>query len=350
MACGLKAQTGDTALARIMSLENDTDRVNQLYKKGYALRHSRPQQAYEYALLCKKEADASGSPRHVATSYNLLGILAYKRGEISVALRLHGQALQIRLAENDLVGQANSQTNLGNIYSNQKMYGLAETSYLQSLALYDSVSRIDLKARALVNLGTLKQETNDLQSADEYYKLAFKLAEQSNDYEIRCICLNNMADLFYNKKEYEKSIGYNMDALELRNLMDNQVECTDSYLGLAENYLALKEYGKARTYLDKAYKVSNGFDYFEGKMEASRLLAEYYQATAEYEKALKWIKDYYKMQISVLNEESGEAKAEELQKNRNLVLNGSNYGNSWLAVLIVVCVVLFPVILWRYKR
>ena len=60
-----------------------------------------------------------------------------------------------------------------------------------------------------------------------------------------------------------------MDALKLRNLMDNQWICRQ----LSEpwqKYIRDEWRPKAKMYLDMAYKIANQYDYFEARMEACK--------------------------------------------------------------------------------
>ena len=92
----LSGQENDTLLPRILALNNDTEKVNQLYTRGFSLRNSDPQTAFYYANLCEEKAQISESKIHLAKSYNLLGILFYKKGDYKTALAYHKKAVSVK--------------------------------------------------------------------------------------------------------------------------------------------------------------------------------------------------------------------------------------------------------------
>ncbi|WP_317898959.1 tetratricopeptide repeat protein [Aurantibacillus circumpalustris] len=347
------AQQSDTVLARILALKNDTVKVNQLYKQGFSLRNSDPKLAFYYANLCEERAHISGSKKHLAKSYNLLGVLFYKKGDYTKALAYHQKALSIRTEVKDNFGAALSQTNLGNIYTDLQLFERAENSYLAALAIYRENGDEKRAADCLINLGVLKQTLKQNEAAFENYVHALKLAEKLNDYEMRSLCLNNMAQVFYDKGNYEKSIAYNEDALKIRNLMENNLEVADSYLNLAANYIRVKDNQKALEYLDTAYAIGTHYQYYEALQTAFNSYSEYYFQLKNYEQAYYWLRKYQQSKDSVMLEQS--AREAEFDFNLPEIIGQSpvkkrEIHNLWLLISVMVFLIFIPFIFIRFKR
>ena len=347
------AQQSDTLLTRILALKNDTVKVNQLYKQGFSLRNSDPKLAFYYANLCEEKALVSGSKKHLAKSYNLLGVLFYKKGDYTKSLAYHQKALGIRTAIKDKLGVALSQTNLGNIYTDLQLFERAENSYLDALEVYRETGDEKRAADCLINLGVLKQTLKQNDAAFENYVLALKLAEKLNDYEMRSLCLNNMAQVFFDKGIYEKSIAYNEDALKIRNLMDNNLEVADSYLNLAANYIRVKDYKKAIEYLDTAYAIGTRYQYYEALQTAFSSYSDYYFQLKNYEQAYYWLRKYQMSKDSIMTEQS----AREAEFDFNLPetighasVKKQELHNLWLMVLVISFLIFVPFIFIRFKR
>lgn len=342
----------DTALVRIKALKSDTERVNELYKKGFSIRNADPVKAFGFARECEKEALECSSLKHLAKSYNLLGVLFYKKGELGTAHNYHQKALKLRRECSDETGIAHSLTNLGNIYLDLKLFHKAEACYLEALKIYELSNNERQKAACLLNLGTLKQYTKQMESAREFYQLANKLAEHNNDYETRCLCLNNLAEYYFDKGENETSIGYNMDALKLRNLMDNQVDCADSYLNLSKNYIQMNDAPRAKTYLDMAYKIANQYDYFEARMEACKTYAWLYESKDNFAEAFHWLSEYNVMLDSLMQQQDLEKSAYNLQDtlDETTVAEPRGLKNKWMLMLLGVSAVVIVYFLTRNKR
>ena len=349
----LFAQVEDTLLSSILSLKNDTEKVNRLYSRGFALRNNDPRSAFYYANLCEEQAQLSESKKHMAKSYNLLGILHYKKGNYKNALAYHQKALSYRKECGDRAGQALSEINLGNIYSDLHFFDKAETAYLEALSVFKELGDTKRTADCLINLGVLKQTLKQQEAAYEHYSLALKLGEELNDYDIRSICLNNMAQVYFDKGDYDKSVALNEDALKLRYMMENHLEVTDSYLNLAANFIKLNQLEKAKEYLDTAYSTSRYYSYFEAMQVAHKIYSDYYYALKDFEKAFFWIKTYENKQDSVLAEQ-GKLSPEfdfdlpEVTQHGAVVVKELH--NLWLLLSVLVFIIFVPFMLLRFKR
>lgn len=289
----------------------------------------------------------------MAKSYNLLGILHYKKGNYKNALAYHQKALSYRKECGDQAGQALSEINLGNIYSELHFFDRAEASYLAALAVFKALDDTKRTADCLINLGVLKQTLKQQEAAYEHYSLALKLGEDMNNYDIRSLCLNNMAQVYFDKGDYEKSIALNEDALKLRNLMENHLEVADSYLNLASNFINLKEPEKAKEYLDTAYSISSRYSYFEAMQVARKVYSDYYFELKDFEKAYFWLKTYETKQDSVLTEQ-GKLSPEfdfdlpEVTQHSPVVVKELH--NLWLLISVLVFMIFVPFMLLRFKR
>lgn len=348
-----KAQIGDSLLEQTLEIKNDTERVNQLYQKGFSLRNSDPFLSFQYADYCEKNALISGSPKHIAKSYNLLGVLYYKKGDFKKAIKYHEKALLLRINCADLLGKAHSYTNLGNVYSDLNLFSKAENNYLMALQAYKDLKEPKQVAKAFINLGVLKQQTGLPSVALEYYTHALQIAEELNDYDIRSNCLNNLAVAHFFNGDYEKAICFNQDALKIRNLMDNNVEIADSYLNLAGNYIKLKEFKKAKSCIDTAMSISKNYDYFEGTHEALKIYSEYFSEINNFDQAYYYLKKYSAIKDSVLA-----LKADsDISIDSNLVRNethvdtfaGSSHKLLLLSVLVLIFIII-PFYFIRFKR
>ena len=83
---------------QLKNIPNDTERVNQIYKAGFEMRNSNPELAYQYAIVCEAEAVKSNSDKHLAKSYNLLGVLFFKKGNYQQAIKFQKKALSINVS------------------------------------------------------------------------------------------------------------------------------------------------------------------------------------------------------------------------------------------------------------
>lgn len=347
----VRAQENDTLFSQINAIQNDTERVNQLYKRGYELRNQNPQWAFEYGKRANREALKTRSERHIAKSYNLLGVMYHKCGNYKTALHYHKRALQLREKNRDILGIAFSQTNLGNVYSGLNMFEEAESAYLAAIHNYEILDEKTRIADCLLNLGGMKYVQKRYDEAIEYYKMAVEVTPM-NDYYTKAIYYTNMAAAFIKKGMPEKGIALSEDALKLRIMVDNYLETADNYLNLGDAYLQKKDFVKAKYYIDTALFIANREDYFELKHEAYETLSRYYYETMKFEQALYWLKKHYALGDSI------RILREEVQKNFDFDEDVKSYQyqepqalqNVWLLTLIFAMIIFVPFYLIRFKR
>ncbi|MBL7931761.1 MAG: tetratricopeptide repeat protein [Bacteroidia bacterium] len=342
----------DTSLARILKLKSDTAQVNELYKLSNSLRNSNPDQAWYYAHLCEEKAQISESQKHLAKSYNMLGVLYYKKSDLKKAMAYHQKALELRTSCKDEMGCAMSRVNLANIYTDAQLYEKAEENYLAALDIYNHLGDLKRAGDCLMNLGVLKQTTKQNKIAFENYSKALEISEQLNNHEMRARCLNNIAQIFFENGEYDRSIAFQEDALKIRNMMDNNVEVADSYLNLASNYIKLKQYDKAKYYLDTAVVVSKHYDYYEAELMAYKIRSDYFSAIKNHEGAYYWLNKYYDSKdslIAVQNEpENFDFKMPEILGTKQAAVK--EFNNLWLLISVLIFVIFVPLMLFRLKR
>ena len=350
-----KSQDIDTLLPHILALDNDTEKVNQLYKKGFSIRNSDPQLSFRFAKYCEQSALKTNSKKHLAKSYNLLGVLFYKKGDFKKAISYHKKALQLRTECNDVLGIAFSHTNLGNIYTDIKLFPQAEESYLQAMEAYNILSKKEQTANTLMNLGILKFSQKQYDAAIENYLMALKIASQINDYEIKVNCMQNIAQAYGVKGDFERDLGYNEDVLKLRALMENERDIASSYLNLAVLYMyePSVDLPKAKHYIDTANYIGNKFEDFDIKKICYKSYALYYNEVKDFEKAFKYFQKFDHLKDSLLlfqNVNSTIYDFDEWQE--TLISQGEQkaLNNSSLLFVIFILAIFIPFILFRFKR
>lgn len=90
--------------------------------------------------------------------------------------------------------------------------------------------------------------------AEKYHKESYKYIENDS---MKTVSLNNMAYLYMHKGEYEKALGYNLEALEKRNTLfgNKHQDVALSFLNTAVNYSYLGKYNESIEYNLKAMEI-----------------------------------------------------------------------------------------------
>jgi tetratricopeptide (TPR) repeat protein len=336
-------------LTYILRLENDTEKVNRLYTQGLELTDKNPQLASLYAEHCESIAKKNGSLKHVSKAYNLSGILSTKYGNYKKALLCFENHLGASQKLNDALGFAFGLTNLGNIYLRLNQFQKAEEYFLSAVEKYNALGNKTEVANGLINLGALKHQLNQLDAAYENYEKALQTGKELNNYEIKAICLNNIAQIFLDKGNYEKALAYNYDALELRELMGLDVDVSDSYLSIAEVALKQKNIDLAEENLDLASNLCDRLAYHEGKMTCHQLASELYALKINYQLAYENLKLYNQLKDSLTLLQHEEPAYVENEK-PVMLCPQEPVKNLWMLIVLCLLAVVIPFTLFRLKR
>ncbi len=345
------SQVNDSLLYQLKSIENDTERVNQLYLQGFELRNTNPELSYRFAICCQQEAEKCHSKKHLAKSYNLLGVLFYKKGDYTKALKFQKHSLFLNQSVHNDYGIAINQTNLGNIYTDINYFKLAESSYLQAIQAYNKLNNKLQLTRCLINISVLKYDQKQLNAAVKQFEEALIFAQELEDQELIASCYNNIGAIYREQNKLDSSLIYLEESLKIRDLMSDDLEIADSYNNLALVYIQLKNYDKALNYITQCESICRQYEYKELEVELYDTKALFYESQKNYESALFWTKKYHQVKDSLqkINKED-----QFLFMDNETPLNDKKHeqalNNQWLLISVGLLLILIPLLLIRYKR
>ena len=332
------SQNLDSLLDVVSYLKHDTEKVELFYKEGFAYRAINPQYSYDCALNAEHLAKKAKAPYYLARAYNLLGVLYYRKGELTEALRFHKMALNIRTEIQDKKGVAISHTNLGNIYTDLRLFQLAERSYLLALTTNQDLRQHKQVDNCLLNLGVLQTELGNLGSAENYFNLALKNALSRFDYEMEASCLNNLGEIHLKNGDYDKAIAVSVNSLKVKALMENDMEMADSYLTLASVYIKKKQSEQAKGFLQKADSLILKYDYFDAYLQSLLVYAAYYELGANYASAYKSLAAYQTIKDSLIRATAIEESAYHFSNNLRQEQNQKSFPIRYLTTLFSIFV------------
>ncbi len=347
------SQGHDSLLYQTQQIENDTERVNQLYKIGFDARNNDPEMSYEFARVCEQEASKTKSPKHLAKAYNLLGVLFYKKGNFTKALQYQKQALALNESIHNETGIAINQTNLGNIYSDINYLQLAEQSYLKALQSYNKCGNTLHIARSLNNLGVLKYNQKQYTAAIKQFEEALTYANQIGENELVASCYNNIGTILREQNKLDSALLYLEEGLKMRQLIDNEFELADSYNNIALVYIKQKNFNQASNYIALADDISMKYDYTEALLELYHTRSLFFEAQQNFEQANVWLKKHYQLKDSLQSIEKNNIESEFANNQKSTITNHQDtkqLHNLWLLISCIIMLIAIPLFLIRYKR
>lgn len=351
ISIALSGQDPDTLLTHILKTENDTECVNQLYRYGLDLADKNPKLAFTMAKNCERISLRTNSKKHISYANNLTGVLYTKQGHYKRALGYIEKYLEVQKELSNSLGIAIGYRNLGNIYLRLKQFRDAEDFFLKALDHYNSMNNKVEVANELLNIGVIKHLEGQFDAAMQNYQRAFETGKELNNYNIKEISLNNLAQVFLDKGDLEKALACNYDALELSELMGLDVNVTDYYLSIAEIALEQKNISLAEENLNSAIMLCNKIEYPTGRSHYYNLVSELYRQKNDHKAAYENLRRYVQLNDSLLSLRHEEPVID-LEETEKPTYNCSKttIKNTWLLTLLSLILIIVPFVLIRYKR
>jgi tetratricopeptide (TPR) repeat protein len=226
------------------------------------------QGSFEAALeLHRKAQDVLGE----ANNLTLLGDVQIRRDELESAEQSFSAALELHRKVQDVVGEANDLQKLGDVQMRRNELGKAEQSFSAALELHRKVHDDLGEANDLQKLGDVQMRRNELEKAEQSFLSALELHRKAQDVLGEATDLGKLGDVQMWRDEHEKAEQSFSAALELhRKAQDVVGEANDlgklgdvqmwrDELEKAEQSFsaALELHRKAQSVLGEAYDLAS---------------------------------------------------------------------------------------------
>jgi len=303
------AQKLSDSIRSIWTNENNSDSIrfksisNYYYKYTYA----QPDSViaitnYHYALAKSKK-----STKEMATALNERSYAYYIKGDLNKSTEILHQSIELFKTINEPKNLAVIQSNLGNIYLEQKEYLKAFNSFNESLITIRHENLKTSEARLLAKIGDIYNKLDEFDLAMDYY----------NDSEIICIAREitktnqigliylKKSEIYFKKELLDLSIKYAEKAVDELKKSNNKSKSSECYLLLAKSYNKLDKKKKAHDFLDKSLGLTKEINN-ESKIIEALILKSYFTLESNPTEAKKQAEEIVKL---IKKETSNEIKA-----------------------------------------
>ncbi|HNR06731.1 MAG TPA: tetratricopeptide repeat protein [Saprospiraceae bacterium] len=172
-----------------------------------------------------------------AWAHNYLGILFYESAQFREALFNFQESLSIKQLLNDEDGLSSTYNNLGNLYRDQGDFPKAIEAYEKSLEIKEKLgSPPGRLAVSQYNLGEFYRDRHLDYQALEYYFLALKNYEDSNDSLGIANVLNVLGIMAVKQKDVQQAFEYYSKSKEIAEQIGHHGLLPYLYMNLAEVY------------------------------------------------------------------------------------------------------------------
>ena len=224
--------------------------------------------------------DYVGAAEHLQQALILFEALGIQRGISAASLNL----AEIRM-------------NLGQIDKALEMSRIA-------LATYEAIDDIRGKSLAKYRLGNLYILMGDVATAIPYLQDALTIAESRGDDRQTGNLLESLGLAHVRLGDLDKALVHYRRSLDIRRLIDDEIELSGSYNGIAS---VLQRQGKSRealVYAETAFRESKAQNLPKANAEATRLLYEIHKSLGNLSAALTYLETYQATYSELLSAEN----------------------------------------------
>jgi tetratricopeptide (TPR) repeat protein/CHAT domain-containing protein len=177
-------------------------------------------------------------------------------GYSELGLFLNKKALENFISKHDAKGEGGCYIVMGNLYRNRGDLQKSKEYFLKSIDIFKKIKSIQDELIGYVNLGTILSDLNEfdygIKSQEQILERIELIKDQKEKQYILGPCYGNLANLYRDKGELQKSIEHQQRSLEIAKELNNSVEEAANYLEMGEtyrligkHYLALENYNKS---------------------------------------------------------------------------------------------------------
>lgn len=288
--------------ARLRKMPDDSVKVLYIHKLVDSLRERSSKQALFFALEGKLISERIGYQKGLAKMLESIGWMHYRNSDLSEALKVTFEALEIARKTNSMPTVASCLISVAAIQFEQKDYSLAISNFKEAARLSYLMKDMKTYGRSMNNIGFCFIQKHEFDSASRYSKVSYDVAKHANEPYVMGFACRNLGEIAVGQDNFTRAIIHYNEGLDLaESSSNNYLKISILYrLGAAYNHLQVPH--KAIPILSEAIAIGREHGYREELERALRLIAESYLQVEDYATAFVFQSSYIALHDSLTNE------------------------------------------------
>lgn len=206
-------------------------------------------------------------------TYNNIGIIRDDMSEYTEAIENYNKSFFYKDKLNDFKSKANTLNNLANVYNKQGEFETAIKYYDSARKVFEKIMFKEGIFKSLNGIGVAYCDIgiDKLKIALRYELEALAIAKETNNPQYISEAYSNIGNIYFsleedslkksprktvNNSRYSKTLDFYQKALEIRKLLGDSKEISNSYYNIGIIYKEREENNKALEYYNKAYDIN----------------------------------------------------------------------------------------------
>lgn len=234
----------------------DSLKIEKLLDEVWQKRSNDPLAAIRIGKQAELLADEIDNKSLQAKAYNFLGVVYTNIGANEIANDYHLDALKKSKEAGDKSQEAYSYNNLGGIGKINKEFVPASESILTAIKIFEELKDTTGIAYCYVNMGRLYKSQGNYDKSLEYLNNALDLSQQVRNEELNSRILIEIPEILVEKKQYEQAEKVYNQLKKLYKKQNYLKGLAEVWNGLSELHLILRKYSDALQYSNQSLEIN----------------------------------------------------------------------------------------------
>jgi tetratricopeptide (TPR) repeat protein len=287
----------DSLKALYTNARSDTSKSKALLMLSYAQSNANLDTAIQTATKAEQMGLKGGNKKMVAQARFFLSRLWMLKGDYDRSLECSFKAL--RYSEKHTIIAA-----IGNIYLMMGEYEKALKQYRQAMFFAVKENNKIGVATFNGNIGLVYAYQNVKDSALLYLQRSVNVFDDLGLSNANADNYDNIGWVYIQAKEHKAALPALFKSLELSEKSGNRLKMVDNLRNIGEVYVYTGEHKKAEECLLRCLKIAGELKFKHGVEGCNQVLSELYEKMGDYKRSLFHHKEFMAMHDTIINEES----------------------------------------------
>ncbi len=161
----------------------------------------------------------------------------------------------------------------------------AISTYKKCISKAIRLKNYPVLSNAYSRLGDIYRISQQLDLAEKFFRLSFEAAGKTNLKSPKAHALNNLAIVYFEKGDTSRSRRYFLDALAIREEINNVKSISESYYNLGDYHFYLDQYDQALLWYEKSTQFARKNQLLKEEKDGLLAMARVYKVTQSFDEA-----------------------------------------------------------------
>ncbi|MBK7130907.1 MAG: CHAT domain-containing protein [Crocinitomicaceae bacterium] len=271
--------------------------MKQFIMEGYL--NTKPDSAIYFANQHRQLAEERGSRKHLAASYQMMGLAYYNLYQDSLAIVNLDVSRKMHMEMNNDLVVSSITMSIGNCYLRQGETRLALEEYFKSLQIYKRLNDKSKMASASMNIGLAFNLLGPPDSAIKYLNLSLSIYKDLSNYKGIAKTSNVLGSAYKIMGNYALALEYYHESLNICIAASNIEGMSYSYNNLGNLCMAMGDYPRAYQFFIKCAEIDKLLNDPMSIASTYNNLGSYYENIEQYDSALNCFNQGYQIYESI---------------------------------------------------